>query len=548
VKSLSDQELLAEYDHHRSEAAFTELVGRHVDLVYSSALRIVRDSHLAEDVTQSVFVALAQNAASLAGHPVIVGWLHRTTQNLAANVVREEVRRREREKKASHMSDNTAGTDVWHTVEPHIEEALSALRDEDRNLVLLRYFEGKSAREIATLIGTGEGTAQRRLNRAVEKIRRFLQNRSISVGASTLAVTLSAHAVKAAPPGLAATVSNAATQSILNNLITASVTKGVVVSTTHKTVVALSIAVAVGTGVYELQQSNQRQQQASMAAKAIQDLNGRFETLRLKHENALAQIESLQRIADRHKSEAAEVHRLRGEVSQLRSGAGKTKGSDEPGKIDPAETALISWLNRTDAFKKAQYRLPDKAIPELVLLTEEDWLEMAKEHERSVSASLPSDNSEVNDSEVNRKLLKIARTKAKIKFGFLLSTALNRFREQHDDQLPTDITLLRPYFQDRESHLGGSAELINDAMLQRYEVLQSGTFEKVPAKDVVILAETAPADPGLDTRLVIGKHWITAADQSEPTYWSGSSNSQSPMHMGNDHQESHHHVQTPFRK
>ena len=526
MKSLSDQELLREYGDHRSEAAFAELVDRHVDLVYSSALRIVRDSHLAQDVTQSVFLALGQNAVSLARHPVIIGWLHRTTQNLAANAVRQEVRRRERERKASDMDNHAPGTDVWHSIEPHIEEALSALGDEDRSLILLRYFEGKSAREIATLIRTGEGTAQKRLNRAVEKVRRFLQSRSIVIGASTLAVTLSAHAVKAAPPGLAATVSGAATQSILNDLVTASVAKGVVMSTTHKAIVAVSIAVAVGTGVYELQKSNQRQEQASMAAKTIQDLNGRFEALRLEHENALAHIESLQRIADRYKSEAAEVHRLRGEVSQLRSAAGKTQGSEEPGKIDPTETALVSWLNRTDAFKKAQYRVPDKAIPELVLLTEEDWLEMAKEHEHSVSAILPRDNSEVNDSEVNRKLLKIARTKAKVKFGFLLSTALNRYREQHDDHLPSHVSLLRPYFQDREPHLGGSAEFINSAMLQRYEVLQSGTFENVPAKDVVILAEAAPADPGFDTRLVIGKHWITAAGESEPTYWAAANSSQ----------------------
>src|SRR6266581_674620 len=105
MKSLTDQQLLRDYSEHRSEAAFAELVGRHVDLVYSAALRMVRDAHLAEDVTQGTFVALAQNAWQLTDRPVLSGWLHRTAQNLAANVVRTDVRRRAREQEAAAMNE-----------------------------------------------------------------------------------------------------------------------------------------------------------------------------------------------------------------------------------------------------------------------------------------------------------------------------------------------------------------------------------------------------------------------------------------------------------
>lgn len=76
---MTDPQLLRDYDSHRSEAAFTELVRRHVDLVYSAAWRMVGDVHLAEDITQGVFLALAQNARQLTEHPVLSGWLHRTT-------------------------------------------------------------------------------------------------------------------------------------------------------------------------------------------------------------------------------------------------------------------------------------------------------------------------------------------------------------------------------------------------------------------------------------------------------------------------------------
>jgi len=105
VSRQTDQQLLQDYSERRSEPAFTELVHRYVDLVYSAALRIAQDAHLAEDVTQSVFLALANSAPQLTKFRVLSGWLHQTTQNLAANVVRSEVRRRIREQEASVMNE-----------------------------------------------------------------------------------------------------------------------------------------------------------------------------------------------------------------------------------------------------------------------------------------------------------------------------------------------------------------------------------------------------------------------------------------------------------
>ena len=99
-----DHELLA-LVQEGSHPAFAELVRRHVDFVYSAALRMVRDSHLAEDVTQGVFVSLAKNAAQLTDRPVLTGWLHRTAQNIAAQTVRTDARRRAREQKTAAMNE-----------------------------------------------------------------------------------------------------------------------------------------------------------------------------------------------------------------------------------------------------------------------------------------------------------------------------------------------------------------------------------------------------------------------------------------------------------
>src|SRR5437016_10111671 len=173
MNSLTDQQLLREYTGHRSEPAFAELVGRHVDFVYSAALRMVCDSHLAEDVTQSVFLALAKNAAQLTDRPVLSGWLHRTAQNIAAQTVRTDVRRRAREQEAAAMNELQQPDAVWEHIAPHLDAALGELSDPDRDALLLRYFEGKSAREMAQILGTSEETAQKRVSRAVERLREF---------------------------------------------------------------------------------------------------------------------------------------------------------------------------------------------------------------------------------------------------------------------------------------------------------------------------------------------------------------------------------------
>src|SRR5258708_6716775 len=128
---MTDQELLHDYARHGSEAAFTELVRRHVDLVYSAAVRIARDSTSAEDITQNVFIALAKRAKHLTNLPVLAGWLHRTTRNIAANTIRSTIRRRVHEQEAATMNEllTSANEDSWEDIAPLIDEALADLSD-----------------------------------------------------------------------------------------------------------------------------------------------------------------------------------------------------------------------------------------------------------------------------------------------------------------------------------------------------------------------------------------------------------------------------------
>ena len=207
--SDTDLELLARYARHGAEDAFAELVRRHLGLVHSAALRQVRSPQLAEEVAQSTFLKLAQHARQLAPDTILCAWLYQVTRREAIDVVRREARRQLREQIATEMNAMNATAADWSHIEPLLDEAMHALDETDRAAVLLRYFENKSLREVGQTLGTSDDTAQKRVSRAVERLREFLAKRGVTVGASGLVVVISANAIQAAPLGLALTISTA---------------------------------------------------------------------------------------------------------------------------------------------------------------------------------------------------------------------------------------------------------------------------------------------------------------------------------------------------
>jgi DNA-directed RNA polymerase specialized sigma24 family protein len=102
---MEDQELLREYVARHSDEAFTELVRLHLGLVYSAALRRLRDPAAAEEVTQAVFTLLAQKARTLGPQVILAGWLYQTACFKAAQHQRAESRRLQREHEAAAMQE-----------------------------------------------------------------------------------------------------------------------------------------------------------------------------------------------------------------------------------------------------------------------------------------------------------------------------------------------------------------------------------------------------------------------------------------------------------
>ncbi|HEX4119083.1 MAG TPA: sigma-70 family RNA polymerase sigma factor [Verrucomicrobiae bacterium] len=206
--AASDMEMVREYARGRSEDAFATLVSRHVNLVYSVALRQLGDAGLAEEVTQAVFIILARKAGKLGPKTILPAWLCRTAHYAAADALRARRRRQHREQEAymqSRLNSPESDSEAWAAIAPQLDSAMAGLGKKDHSAIVLRFFQGKEMKELGTALGVSENAAKTRVCRAVEKLRRFFLGRGIMLSAAVIATAVSAHSVQAAPVGLAKT-------------------------------------------------------------------------------------------------------------------------------------------------------------------------------------------------------------------------------------------------------------------------------------------------------------------------------------------------------
>src|SRR5688500_10188071 len=320
---MDDWQLLRSYGRDEAQDAFTEIVRRHVNLVYSAALRQVRDAELARDVTQLVFANLARRAKSLTPKGTLAGWLYRDASFTSQEILRRERRRVVREHEAVAMQDAEMSHD-WARIQPGLDAALGQLGQTDRDAVLLRFFEQRSLKEVGSALGLEEDAARKRVSRALERLRVLLSKQGITTTSDALSGALTAHAVQVAPAAVAAGI--VATSLAAGSAAAATGTTTFVELLTMTTKVKATIAAAavlagVGTPLFLQHQENK-----SLRAQnqALVEQTSQMAALEAENQQLSSRIGQAANntIPDEQR---IELNRLRGEVARLRTAASEAE-------------------------------------------------------------------------------------------------------------------------------------------------------------------------------------------------------------------------------
>ncbi len=330
---------------------------------------------------------------------------------------------------------------------------MTELGPEDRNAVLLRFFQDKDLKEVGTALGISEDAARMRVKRSLEKLHPLLVNRGVTLSVAALSTALVTDAVAAVPPGLAASIAaTALTSAAAGTGTTLTILK---VLTMSKLKIGMISALVIG-GVatplviqhasqVKLREENQslRQQMPGLSALAA-------ENERLS--NLLAQAKSSQPLED-HQSR--ELLKLRGEVAQLRDAArelARLKSAEGQLATNTVVQKALNVHERVTRFKKLIKDKPGLTIPEFYLLSEGDVVAVAKD-------------SDLETEEGIRHAFFQLRAKAGNYFAVVMMPALKKYTDANSGQPPNDVSLVAPYFDPP----------IEASILQRYKVIHSDT-------------------------------------------------------------------------
>ena len=486
------QQLLAEYAKSDSESAFRELVTRYFGLVYSTALRLVGgDTHLAEDVAQTVFSDLARKAHGLPGGATLGGWLHQRTYNVAAPMMRAQRRRQSREREAVQMNALQAdpGANLAQ-VAPFLDEAIMRLGTEDRTAIMLCFFERRDFRSIGQALGSSEDAARMRVTRALEKLHTLLTHRGVTLSAAALGTALATEAVTAAPAGLAASV--AATVLVSTGEsggVTAPLGK---LMATMKLKAGLISAIVVASVVAPLLLQHKAQGRLHNHDEALRQQADQLAELQAENERLSKPLAGSNSSPALSTAQVSELLKLRGEVGLLRQRAQElTKVAAIREEEAPLSRDQL-WPARVNRLKHWLEEHPGEKIPELQLLSDRQWMD-------ALYSSTPEtpDEYRVSMSDV--------RSVAELTFAtFTLRSALQRYAKDDSGQFPTDLSQLRPYFDSP----------IYDSILERYTILPASTLvsELRPGGDWVI-TQKAPVNEAQDWRTATS---LTGTAQATP--------------------------------
>jgi len=496
-----DGQLLQQYTRERSESAFGELVTRHIDLVYSAALRVAGgDRHLAEDVTQVVFMDLARKARGLPRDVLLAGWLHRHTCYTAAKAVRTERRRKTRERIAMEiraLDDNTEPP--WERIAPHLDEGLNQLSASDRDAIVLRFLKRQDLGAVGAALGISEDAAQKRVSRALEKLRGVLSRRGVALTATALASVMAAEAVTAAPAALAVSVTAASVAAVAGTGTALTLLKFMATTKLKTGVISAIIVASVVTPLVVQHQAQARLRDQDESLRQRADELAKLQANNEQLSKLVAQAKSPRPLTN---DQLSELMRLRGEVGRLRNDARELAQAKTapPSRTDMLASIAQRYSERIRQFKQFLDTNPSEGIPELQFMTDKDWLWLAGEntpdteegHQRAMSlARLTAEGNVARDA---------------------LRPALQQYAQDNHGQFPGNLSQLKPYFKSP----------IDEAILQRWQILPASRLVNLREdlrKEDWVITQKAPVNPAFDQRIVFSVQDFHMFASAPPNHW-----------------------------
>lgn len=308
---ITDNELLRRFTEDKSSTAFSELVQRHLGMVYATAVRkTYGNATLAEDVTQQVFIDLSKKAKQILNHTSLASWLYRGASFAAAKAVRTEEREQAKVGGSAVLmnTEQTENATNWDALAPHLDDVMGDLPETDRQAVLLRYFESRSFREVGHELGVSEEAARKRVDRAVDRMRETFAARGLSTSSGALATGLATCLLTPAPPVLAAAICQTAVLALSSTAIPAA---GFITMTKIQTGVAAALAAAAVTTTVVQYRTNLELKEELRAREELPLVAPPERTE--ENPKRPVQIAALPAAGD-----SSELFQLRGEVTALR--------------------------------------------------------------------------------------------------------------------------------------------------------------------------------------------------------------------------------------
>jgi len=493
---IADSELLRRYRESRCERAFTELVERHIDFVYSAARRQVGgNADLAKDVAQQVFIELAQKASSLSPETVLTVWLYTRTRFAASKALRSEQRRHAREEKACMELQPPTPEPEWDELQPVLDTVMHELDERDRTAVLLRYFEKRPLADVGARLGLTEDAVRMRLSRALDKLRELLARRGVTSTTAALAGLLAQQTVTAAPAGLALNIAGTALASA--SATTTGLTLSAIMATKLKIALATAAVIALATPLVMQHQTNVKLREGTQLLRAQSEQLALTAAENTRLSNLLREAQS-QPVAQADPSD--ELLKLRGDVARLREDSRelarvKAEAAANSGHDPSIQATLQSLAARATALKRHLEERPQAKIPELQFVTDKQWIDAVAK-------------GNLDTEEGIREALNRLRSSAKTTFGSMMQKALKQYAAANGGMLPNDLSELQAYFNPP----------IDPTMLKRYELVQSGSLEESRHDKPLISEIAAPVDDEYDTRYdfeITGNRWRIVSKAGE---------------------------------